>query len=198
MRSPTPAFALFVLLSMYLQGCVTTYQPMAFDYMPVISDWNGIDDPALHMAMDYDVLTEPGMKSYAAMERKNKVNLVCVVIHNTGQKDFLVSRDVLFQSDHGDPITPMSLETALTSLVEPETDKRKDRAVEVEAPASWNILWGAGKAATTAKTMVSHVRFVNDMSEHYLADSLLAPGTMTRGLLVLPIAKGSAVTMTMR
>lgn len=183
---------------MLLQGCVATYQPMAFDYTPLNSTWNAVDDPQLHMAIDYDVLTEPGMKRYAAMERKNKVNLVIVTIQNTGSQEFLLSRDVVFQSSGGMSIIPLSIEAAMTALVGPVTDNPKNSAVEVEAPASWDLIWGAGKAANTSKTIVSHVRFANDMSGHYIADTPLTPGSIKRGLLVLPIVRGSVVTTTLQ
>ena len=45
-------------------GCAAIYQPIAFDYTPLNTTWNAIDDPQLHMATDYDVLDEPGMKRY--------------------------------------------------------------------------------------------------------------------------------------
>ena len=180
------------------QGCVATYQPMAFDYTPLHTEWNAINDTQIHMAIDHEVLTEPGMKRYAAMERKNKVNLVVVTIHNTGTQDFVIARDAIFQTHEGNHIVPISLDAAMAALVEPVTDKPKNSTVEVDAPASWDLLWGAGKVANASKTMVSHVRFANDMSEHYIIDKPLSPGSITRGLLVLPVVRGSGVTATLR
>ena len=200
-----PIYMKNILLSVILlastlsiwQGCVSTYQPMSLDDMPLDTDWNAIDDPHLHMAIDYEVLTEPGMKRYAAMERKNKVNLVAVTIHNTGFQDFVISQDALFHLD-GNSIVPLSLDDAMNSLIEPITDKEKDPSVEVDVPSSWDLIWGAGKVANQTKTVVSHVRFASDMSEHYLVDSILSPGTMTRGLLVLPVIRGNMVSSSLR
>lgn len=188
---------LFVLLVCSLpmwQGCVSTYQRLSFYNTSSVTAWNAIDQEEIHMAIYYEVLSGKGMKQYARMERKSNVNLVMLTVHNSGQREFVISRDAVFFDQGGDTIIPLSLEEAAHALIKPVMDEpKKESVVEVDAPGFIDFLLGAGKATNTVKKVVSHVRFSEDMVEHYIADQILAPGSVTSGLLVLPVTRGTEV-----
>jgi hypothetical protein len=179
-------------------GCVSTYRSIDPDFLSIDDYWKSIPEANVEIAMDDDVLTGPRNKQYAKMQKKNKVSLVVLTIHNAGQRELRLPHDFVFQSGYGDSIQPLSLEAAMESLVKPVTDEENSSVVEVDMGNTWDFLWGAGKAANETKIVVSHIRFASDMLEHYMVDRTLSPDAYAKGFLVLPVQKGTPVEISIR
>ena len=179
-------------------GCVTTYKPMRMDLLSVDDYFNQVPGADVLIAMDYDVLEGPANRQYAKMEKKNKVSLIALTVKNSGTQEFNMLQDLLFQTSDGHAIQPLAFEEAMESLVAPVTNDERDGPVDIEVEGDLKGIFGAGRLVNDAKRVVSHVRFVKDMEEHYLQDHISSPGSLLKGFLVLPVKQGTPVTVTIR
>jgi hypothetical protein len=179
-----------------LPGCVTMYKPFSLEKLPLDDDRHTIECSDIQISISYDVLTGPGTKQYAKMEKKNKVSLVILTIHNSGQHELLVDRDLMFLTSAGDSIVPLALEPALESLVKPVTDEENMAFFQVEPPSGW--ITDVGRLVNDSKKVVSHIRFTKDMLEYYLEGRVVAPGSHELGLIVFPVAKGTPLQIAVR
>jgi len=176
-------------------SCVSVYRPIQPEDLTIDDYLISIDGANVQIGMDYDVLTGPHNKLYAKMEKKNKVSLVLLDIHNSGQKELNITQDLVFQNSNEDHIIPFAIEAGLGYLVDPVTNEDNSGVVEVEVD-SW--IWGAGKAVNDTKKVVSHVKFVSDMSVNYLDNLVLLPGKGLKGFLVLPVKKHTPLDISLR
>lgn len=176
-------------------GCVTTYKPIEIDYLSIDDYWIEIPESKVQIALDDDFLKDGrGTKQYAKMEKKSQVSLVAITIHNSGQEQFSLSGDLEFQTSDGFRVHPLAFEPALESLVETITlDEEEDDIVELDG---W--VFGAARLANDAKRVVSHVRFVTDMSVYYLDNRILMPDSVMKGFLVLPVKKGTPLDVSIQ
>jgi len=179
-------------------GCGSTYKTIDPDLVPIDDYWNEPGGGGVQIAMDYDVLTQPGARKYAKMEKKNMVSLVLVSIQNSGLQELNLMQNFVFLTSQGDSIVPLTLEAAMGSFIEPVTDKESTGMVELDVPQSWEMISGAGLLFKESKVVVSHIRFANDMIEYYLENRVLAPGLHMKGFLALPVWKGTPLTISLR
>ena len=181
-----------------MSSCVTTYKSIQIESLPINDYSYSLNESNVEIAMDYDVLTGSSNKIYSKMEKKNNVSLVVIKVKNLGQEELLLPEDLLIQTSTGDSIQPLQFEVAMEELVDPVTNKQNKIGVTVDAPRSWDLIWGTGKGVNQAKKVISHVRFYNDMSEYYLEKRTLEAGSNTTGFLVLPVKKGTPLKISLR
>ena len=192
-------YLLGIILCITLSSCVSTYQSIQIESLTINDFRYSLKESNVEITMDYDVLTGSSNKLYSKMEKKNNVSLVVMYVQNLGQKELILPKDLLIQTNSGGSIQPLELKFAMEALIEPTTNEENtNQSVVVEAPTSWHLLWGAGKGVNMAKEFTSHVRFANDMSEHYLEKRTLEAGSNTTGYLVLPVKKGTPLKISLR
>ena len=191
-------YQLGIILCITLSSCVSTYQSIQIKSLTINDYRYSLKESNVEITLDYDVLTGSSNKIYSKMEKKNNVSLVVMHVQNLGQKELILPKDLLIQTNFGDSIQPLEFTLAIEALIDPVTNNENTSGVKVEAPWSWKLMWGAGKGVNQAKKGVSNVRFYNDMSEHYLEKRTLKAGSNTTGFLVLPVKKGTPLKVSLR
>lgn len=181
-----------------LPSCIAPYRSIQPEAL-TIDDFRFIDaDSNIQISMDYDVLTGPRNKIYAKMEKKYKVSLMAVNIQNSGQNELYIPGDLMILSGSGDTIQPLELENALELFVEPILDEESSGSVDVEVTGIIGTILGAGKITKQLKKVQSHLRFIDDMRVNYLIDQPITSDTNVTGFLVLPVQKGTTITISVR
>ena len=114
-----------IILCITLSSCVSTYQSIQIESL-AINDYSfSLKESNVEITMDYDVLTGLNNRRYSKMAKKNDVSLVVISVQNLGQKELLLPKDLLFQTNSGDSIQPLDLESAMVKLVPPEEKTNK-------------------------------------------------------------------------
>ncbi len=186
-----------IILCITLTSCVSTYQSIQIESLTINDHRYSPKESNVEIAMDYDVLTGRSNKLYSKMEKKNKVSLVVINVRNLGQKELNLPKDLLFQTMLGDSIQPLEIALAINALIESTSNKENTNS-SVEAPFLWHLIWGAGKGVNMVKEGISHMKFVSDLTEHYLEKRNLEAGSNTTGYLVLPVKKGTPLKISLR
>ncbi len=187
------AFGLIVCCT--LPSCVSTYQSIQPAAL-TIDDYRFISpDSTVEIGMDYNVLTGPRNKIYAKMEKKNQVSLMAVKIQNFGQSELYVPGDLVILSNSGDTIQPLPFETGMEFLVDPMIDEESSGPVDVDLGGFLRTIFDTGELVNDAKKIQSLIRFMKDMQKHYLDDRPVDSGTIVTGFLLLPVQKGTPLTI---
>jgi hypothetical protein len=179
-------------------SCVSIYKPRDLDYIPVDDYWNSVNGE-VEIAMEYDLLDRYGSHKYAKMEKKHKVSLVFLTIQNSGDQEWYLYEDLVFKTNKGDTIFPLSLETSMESLVKPikgQTGAGSETEVIDLSEGGW--LWNTGKVVNIASKVASMAVFATDMQENYLENRVLAPGETEKGYLGLPVPLGTPLEISLR
>ncbi len=189
--------AFWLLMYLLLASCTSTYYSLQPQTLEMNDHTFRFPDRMVEVSIEYDVLKSPGSSTYARMEKKHKVSLVALQIQNNGSQPILLPGDFNFHIRHGDMIKPLSLEDAMSALIDPVTNESSG-VVEVETRGSLGLILGAGKAVNQTKRVVSHVRFSEDMLEYYLENKSVSEGNFLTGFLALPVPPGTRVDLLLR
>ena len=129
-------------------------------------------------------------------------------MHNTGRDTFHLPSDLLFINEAGDTLSPLTIEPGVGELIRTRIDEdgeevvwlpgEGESAMEVESKGLFKTLWISGRLANQAKTIMSHIRLTEDLSEYYLQDTILLPGSVVKGFIVIPVAKDTPVDIMLK
>ena len=201
---------LTLILPIYalLLSCVSTLPRMTPYEFPIDDYWVHLEPEQVEIAMDKDVLKGKGAQPYAKMARKHEVCLVVLTMNNIGKDTFHLPSDLMFINKSGDTLSPLMLEPGVEELIKTRINEdgeeviwlpgEGESAMEVESKGLLKTLWISGRLANQAKTVISHIRLTEDLSEYYLQDTFLLPGSVVKGFMVIPVGKDIPVDISLK
>ncbi len=193
-RAPIALFKITIcLLGLFLLGCASNYrliEPLKIDYQTVLP--KKVDGTDIKIYYRYNILKDKGNSEYSKRERLYGISLLAVLIDNPGQ-DTLTFPDDLIIIAKNIVRSPLELnETFSIFLQEPIPSVPIE--IETKKSGTFYLDFELLDALIAAK---ANKRFVEEMREYYLVNSIILPGSQVAGILVLPVKRYTPLTFRM-
>lgn len=128
---------------------------------------------------------------YARVAKDNNLSFIALKIKNNGEKPINPATDLVYRTNDGQEITPMTCEEVMNILVEPVTETTGTNPnVDVNSD-----VWRLGIFVNKVKKATSHYKFVKDIVPKYVSDQIVAPHSAFIGYIALPVKESVPITI---
>jgi hypothetical protein len=150
-------------------------------------------DGKVKISARYDILTETNNKKYARNERQGRITFAAIEIRNNSKDTLYLPEDLCVFGPDGFYYI-LTKNEAFNAICQSDWDEDPDFQDDLIE----DVLIFTIAAANFSKEVKANKLFMDELDKYYLTPCLVAPKTVTIGLLAMDVDKGTPIEFLLR